>query len=232
VLTDVPIGTWTSALILDVFPGKASRRAADNLIGAGLLATVPTIITGLSELADVTRKEDRRLGAAHAIGNAAATTLYAMSWLARRRGRRSRGVILSLLGAAVVSGGAFLGGDLAYRRGVGVSQMAFDEPPHEWSDAYALDGLDDRIPTKVQVGGTDVLLVRRGAQISAIADRCTHRGGPLHEGTLEDDCIRCPWHDSVFRLDDGQVDRGPATAPAPVYDVRVRNGRIQLRARS
>jgi nitrite reductase/ring-hydroxylating ferredoxin subunit len=62
-----------------------------------------------------------------------------------------------------------------------------------------------------------------------LADRCTHRGGPLSEGTIEDDCVTCPWHGSSFSLTDGGVRRGPAVAPQPVYDVRVEADGIDVR---
>jgi len=80
------------------------------------------------------------------------------------------------------------------------------------------------------IAGRDVLLVRQGGAVRALADRCNHRGGPLHRGALEDGCVTCPWHASRFRLEDGSVDRGPATSPQPTYDVRVAGDRIEIRS--
>jgi nitrite reductase/ring-hydroxylating ferredoxin subunit len=74
------------------------------------------------------------------------------------------------------------------------------------------------------------VLVRRNGTIHALADRCGHRGGPLHEGELVGDCIECPWHGSRFRLDDGSVERGPTAYPQPVYEAREHAGRIEVRA--
>ena len=85
-------------------------------------------------------------------------------------------------------------------------------------------------PVKVTVAGVDVLLSRRDGRIGAIANTCTHRGGPLDQGSFEDGCVSCPWHGSVFRLDDGSVVRGPASAPQPAFDVRVTGGQIEVRA--
>ena len=79
--------------------------------------------------------------------------------------------------------------------------------------------------------GVDVLLVRQGGRVYALANRCTHRGGPLHQGRLSDGCVECPWHKSVFRLDDGSVERGPAAYPQRSFDVRVADGEIFVRAR-
>jgi nitrite reductase/ring-hydroxylating ferredoxin subunit len=54
----------------------------------------------------------------------------------------------------------------------------------------------------------------------AMADRCSHRGGPLSEGELQADCVVCPWHGSRFDVRDGHVRRGPASVPQPIYEVR------------
>src|SRR4051794_41875177 len=78
-LTDLPIGSWTSAFILDIIGGKRGRNAADMLIGIGIVTALPTAAAGLSDWSD-TIGEDRRIGTAHAIGNVAALTLYTLSW--------------------------------------------------------------------------------------------------------------------------------------------------------
>ena len=75
-----------------------------------------------------------------------------------------------------------------------------------------------------------ILLAREDGRIFALSDRCSHRGGPLHQGAVEDGCVTCPWHGSTFRLDDGSVVKGPATTPQPVYDVRLRDGKVEVRA--
>jgi nitrite reductase/ring-hydroxylating ferredoxin subunit len=74
-----------------------------------------------------------------------------------------------------------------------------------------------------------VLLTRQDGRVYALADRCSHRGGPLHQGEVADGCVTCPWHGSVFRLEDGSVVRGPAAYPQPALDVRVEAGGILVR---
>jgi phenylpropionate dioxygenase-like ring-hydroxylating dioxygenase large terminal subunit len=78
-------------------------------------------------------------------------------------------------------------------------------------------------------GGVPVLLTRApdGTPV-VLADRCTHRGAPLHEGELRDGCIVCPWHGSEFALG-GSVVRGPATRPQAAYEVQVVDGRVLVR---
>jgi nitrite reductase/ring-hydroxylating ferredoxin subunit/uncharacterized membrane protein len=228
-LTDVPIGAWTSAFVLDLFGGRQARRAADALVGVGVLAAVPTAATGLSDLADVEHSQQRILGTAHALGNVTAVALYGGSFLARRRGRRNLGVRLATLGAAVVTGSGFIGGHLAYRKGVGVDETVFRRRLDDWTPVLEERELAEAEPRRATAGGTDILLYRRGDRVFALADRCSHRGGPLHEGRVDDGKVTCPWHQSTFRLDDGAIVQGPATAPQPCYEVRVRDGAIEVR---
>ena len=115
-LTDIPIGAWTSAFVLDLLGGRRSQEAADRLIGLGVLAALPTAATGASDWSDYLG-EERRIGFLHAMANAAATACYGASYLARRRGSRAKGIGLSLAGAALATGGGYLGGHLAYVRG-------------------------------------------------------------------------------------------------------------------
>jgi nitrite reductase/ring-hydroxylating ferredoxin subunit len=82
----------------------------------------------------------------------------------------------------------------------------------------------------VKVGDDDVLLVRYGSDVAAISNVCSHAGGPLNEGKFDEPgCVSCPWHGSVFRLDDGHVVHGPATGHQPAYEVRSSGGRIAVR---
>lgn len=231
-LTDVTIGAWTSAFVLDALPDERAGWASDALVGLGVLSAVPTVATGLSDLADITDEEERAVGVYHALGNLTAAALYAMSLVARTRGNRSGGKGLAFLGAAVATGAGFLGGHLAYRKGVGVDQTTFEDRPVEWTSVLEDGQLSEGKPKRVRLPGADILLYRRNGEIQALANRCSHRGGPLHKGQIEDGgCVTCPWHLSTFRLGDGSIVRGPATAPQPAYDVRVREGKIEVRAR-
>jgi nitrite reductase/ring-hydroxylating ferredoxin subunit len=71
-------------------------------------------------------------------------------------------------------------------------------------------------------------VVREGREVHVLAERCSHLSGPLSEGELAGGCLTCPWHGSVFRVADGSVARGPATAPQPAFEVREADGAIQV----
>jgi len=224
-LTDLPVGCWTGAVVLDLFGGAAGEGAVQPLVAFGALAAVPAAVSGLSDWADSYGGE-RRVGLVHAAVNVTGLGLFAASLLAGRRARRMR-----LLGLAAVSAGGYLGGHLSYARGLGVDHQVFLERPADWTDALDADRLEEATPTLAEAGGARVMLHRRGTQIYAISDVCPHAGGPLHEGTVDDDlCVTCPWHGSRFRLSDGRAVRGPASAPAGVYQARVRDGRVEVRA--
>ncbi|HKF79990.1 MAG TPA: Rieske 2Fe-2S domain-containing protein [Thermoleophilaceae bacterium] len=226
-LTDVVVGAWTSALLLDLVGGDRGEQAADRLVAAGILAAVPTAAAGLSDWAEL-RGGTRRVGTIHASGNVSALVLHALSWTARRRGQRGRGVVLSALGYGVATFSAWLGGHLSFGKGVGVNQTAFEDAPSGWTPVLDEAQLGEDQLIRALANGVGVLLVRKDARISALADRCSHRGCSLHEGQLNDDTVTCPCHGSTFRLD-GSVVKGPATAPQPRFDVRASEGKVEIR---
>lgn len=227
-LVAVPIGSWVGASWLDLVGGFGGRAAATRLVGLGNLAAVPSALTGASDWVD-TEGAEKRVGLVHATLNYASIGVYVGSWLARRHGNHGRGVALALLGAGVISASGYLGGHLAYAQGVGVDTTAFTQLPQDWADAAAEGDVVEGRAVLGDADGVPVLLVRRAGVVLALADRCTHRGGPLHEGTLEDGCVVCPWHASRFALEGGAVDRGPATRPQPSFQTRVVAGRVQVR---
>jgi nitrite reductase/ring-hydroxylating ferredoxin subunit/uncharacterized membrane protein len=230
-MTDLPIGTWTSAVLLDWLGGRSMEDAADRLIGLGLAFSVPTSITGMTEWADAEPASDevRRVGAVHAAANAGAALLFGASLAARKRGARGAGKLLALAGAGVLSASGHLGGHLAYADGVGVDQTAFEDPPDEWTAAMRESDLPEGQSRYAEVGGVGVMVARYQGEVYALSSRCVHRGGPLDEGELSDGCVTCPRHGSTFRLSDGAIERGPAAYPQPSWEVRVRDGVIELK---
>src|SRR5438067_10712284 len=166
VLTDLPIGFWSSSFALDVFGGKDGERASEILLGLGVLSALPTAAAGLTDWTD-TGGAARRIGLLHAIGNLATMTLFTASLVERRRGHRGRGIALSTLGVAGQSASAYLGGHLSFGKGIGVDNTAFDREPRRWTPVLDAAVLSEGKPMRAETGGADVLLYRDGNKLFA-----------------------------------------------------------------
>ncbi len=231
VLTDVPIGALTAATAFDLFGGDGGGSTADALTVLGLLAVPPTAISGLSDWSD-TVDGDRRLGLVHALANAGSSALYFAALVSRRSGNRGTARVFSTAGLGVLAASGYIGGHLVFARGLGVDHTVFDEAPTDWTRVAREADLEPDAPVLVRASGYGVLLYSHAGTIQAIAARCTHAGGPLDEGEVGDDlCVTCPWHGSRFRLADGSVVRGPATAPQPAFEVQIVDGNVEVRLR-
>jgi nitrite reductase/ring-hydroxylating ferredoxin subunit len=232
-LTTLPLSFWTSATVLDFVPGNA--RASRVLLALGLAGTLPAAAAGFADWSSLHR-EQQRVGLVHAASGAGASALFAASLLARMAGRDGGGRLLALGGLAAVTTGGFLGRHLAFGLGAGASHA---EPVAHltalgWHDLCRVYELPDGRLARRKLGYLTLTVLRQGADVLALADQCAHLGGPLHQGRLTDDgdgpCVTCPWHGSTFRLTDGTVVHGPATARQPAFDTRViEGGMVQVR---
>jgi uncharacterized membrane protein len=144
-LTDLPIGFWTTAFVFDLLPFRGTGKAARTAIGLGTLTALPTLAAGWADFAALPARQ-RRAAVVHGASNEIATALYAFSYLARRRGRTFKGVTLAMLGAGAATFGGYLGGQLVYRLGAGVStgNHALPESGDGFSNGFG--SRDDRRP--------------------------------------------------------------------------------------
>lgn len=231
-LTDVPLGAWTAALIFDVvalLPGsKGLRRSADASLALGAAGAVAAAAAGIADWSD-TQGTPRRVGGVHALLNTLALTLNLVSLSRRLRGRRGSGVLLSMAAYMVASSSAWLGGELVSVLGMGVSHNIWPEPPADFVAVLDQAALPEGRLTRARAGDVPVCLLRRDGQISAITDWCPHLGGSLADGTLEGGAVTCPWHGSRFELESGAVLRGPATMAARRFEVRLREGKVEVK---
>ena len=232
-LIDLPLGSWTLAAILDALEIAGLRRDrgfAETAIKIGLVGAVGAAVAGATDWSE-TDGRAKRIGLAHGVMNLTATGLYALSLLVRGRSR-SKGIALSMTAFGVAISSAFLGGHLSYGEQIGVDHTATADQGTPKKYVAALDAKDlaENKPAKVTADGVAVVLVKQGDEIYALRETCTHLGGPLSEGKIEGDSIRCPWHGSRFCLKDGRVLDGPAVFPERVFDVRVRGKKIEVRA--
>lgn len=233
-LIDLPLGAWTLAAILDAMELAGMRRhgsGADVAIRIGLVGAFGAAIAGMTDWSE-TDGRAKRIGLTHGVMNLTATGLYVLSSLLRRRAR-SKAITISMIAYGVAMSSAFLGGHLTYGEQIGVDHTATadQDKPETYVAVLDVGEVEENKPAKAFADGVAIVLVKQGDVIHALRDTCTHLGGPLSEGTVEGDSIRCPWHGSRFCLEDGRVLDGPAVFPERPFDVRVRDGRIEVRAR-
>ncbi len=233
VLTDVPLGAWTAALALDAMESISGRRelgaGADAAIAVGLVGAAGAAVTGLTDWSE-TDGRARKVGLLHGLLNVGATVLYTTSLVLRRKQKRTAGVGFAMLGYAVSSASAYLGGHLVFSEQIGVNHAAAQEMPKEFVPVLSDAELREGELKRADAGGVPVLLVRCEGDVCALAHTCAHLGGPLSEGKLEGDVVQCPWHGSRFNVRDGSVVDGPATFPQPRFETRVREGQIEVRS--
>ena len=232
-ITDVPVGSWTAAAVLDLLEAGGHDEyaaGADAAVAVGLAGAVGSAITGLTDWSD-TQGKPQRVGALHGLLNFTATALYTGSYIARKSNSRGLGRALGFAGFGVVLASAYLGGAISYRQRIGVdhSPDADEALPQDFKPALPESELVQGQPQKATIDGTDIFLLKRGDQIFALANTCSHMGGPLNEGKIEGDTVICPWHGSRFCLKTGEVLDGPAVHPEPVLEVRVQNGQVLVR---
>ena len=99
------------------------------------------------------------------------------------------------------------------------------------TQGIALDELPDGGMLVGHAGDEQILLVRRGREVFAVGAQCTHYQGPLAEGLLVGDTVRCPWHHACFDLRTGEALRAPALSPIACWNVEQRDGKIAVRER-
>ncbi|MFG3280457.1 Rieske 2Fe-2S domain-containing protein [Streptomyces sp. NPDC048111] len=220
VLVQVPIGSWSSAAVLDLVPGAG--RQARLLVGLGVVSAVPAAWAGWVDWAEQPERQ-LRTGVVHALSNGVAIGLYTGSWVVRGRGRPVLGRVLGFAGLTAASVGGMIGGHLAFRQAVGSNKT---EPVDHlvapgWHALGSATEFAEGSPERRMLGEVALLVVRGADGFHVLVDRCSHMAGPLSEGTVADGCVECPWHGSVFRLADGENVGGPATAPQPVFETRL-----------
>lgn len=232
IFTDIPLGAWTAAVAFDFLEATGGRRrfgtVADAAVTVGLLGATGAAITGLTDFQDVDPPASR-IGLVHGLLNIAGASLFLTSLIQRRKHARAAGRRFALAGYVVALSSAFLGGALVYDEGIGVDHTLGQSFPEDFTAVLAQSELSDGEMKRAEYRGVPILLARRGERIFALAETCTHLGGPLSEGKLTGDTVQCPWHGSRFSLHNGRVLDGPAVHPQPCLEARVRDGQIEVR---
>ncbi|MFL5874781.1 MAG: Rieske 2Fe-2S domain-containing protein [Solirubrobacteraceae bacterium] len=232
-LTDVPVGALTAAIALDgaalATGSRAVERKADGALAISVAVALAAAATGLSDWRYM-RGDTRRLAAAHGLLNVVGVAFNATSLGLRLAGRRRAGQVSSALGFLVAGTAAHFGGELSFGMGVRVNQAQPGAGPTEFTPVLDESQLDGTSMHRVDAAGEAVLVTRStSGEICAIANTCSHFGGPLAEGEREGDVVVCPWHGSRFDVRTGDVAGGPAVFPQPRFEARARDGKVEIR---
>jgi nitrite reductase/ring-hydroxylating ferredoxin subunit/uncharacterized membrane protein len=236
-ITDVPIAAWLLAVIFDIIwlvsPSTSgwAPRGAEVAVIVGVVAALGAVATGMADWSDSYGPE-RTVGLYHGALNLLALVLYIVSAILRlgvSTGESTAAAILGFVGIISVIVAAYLGGDMVYGKGTGVNHTAWEQAGEGFEAVQPVDDMPENALRRVTVAGVPVVLLKLGEKYYAISATCSHAGGPLDEGELQGDVVQCPWHGSRFKMRDGKPVTGPATMSQPRYDVRVRNGMVELK---
>jgi nitrite reductase/ring-hydroxylating ferredoxin subunit/uncharacterized membrane protein len=222
-LTDAPIGLLLAGLVFDFLD---MRAAADIAIGLGLVSMLVAAFAGLADYTD-TDDRARWVATVHATLMSFAIVVLLVSVVMRLgapTGDRSIAIALAVIGFAIVSAGAWVGGEVVYALGNMVNRHAWRFGTSARWTKLDVEEIPEGTPTKAKAGPQTLVLVRQGETIHALHDQCAHAGGPLSAGKIVDDCIECPWHFSRYELSTGRRKRGPTTFDQPAYEVRAADG--------
>jgi nitrite reductase/ring-hydroxylating ferredoxin subunit/uncharacterized membrane protein len=232
-LTDVPVGAFTTALVFDALETTTGHRSygrgADAAVAMGLIAATGAAAAGLTDYQHMQKGAPHRVGLVHGVLNVTATGLYVASWIARRRHHRASGMQLGVAGFGFLLLSAYLGGQMVYDHRVGIKRVAGAKEPEKFTAVLPVGELKEGQLKRVEADGLPILLVRRGENVYALAEVCTHLGGPLSEGWLIEDSVVCPWHQSRYQLTDGKPLDGPTTYQQACFETRIRAGQIEVR---
>jgi nitrite reductase/ring-hydroxylating ferredoxin subunit/uncharacterized membrane protein len=235
VLVDVVVGGSTVAVFLDllrvVFGIDGLETATTWTLGLATLAGVGSILTGLTDYKDTSPDSSTRdVTILHGLINVVGNAGFGASTAQRVSGNHDVAFWILLVAYGFISVGSYIGGHVVYKFGYSVNTNAFSKGRRakDFTPILPLAELPEATPTKATLGSTALLVVRRGDVVHALKDTCSHANGPLSEGTLRDDTIECPWHGSVFRLDDGRVVHGPATSRQVAYRARINAGQVEV----
>jgi nitrite reductase/ring-hydroxylating ferredoxin subunit/uncharacterized membrane protein len=224
-ITDVPIGAYVVALVLDI---SGQRDAATAAIGVGIVFMLLAALAGYADYIDLEGKA-QRFGTVHSSLMLVALVFYVVSFVMRMGAVPSSAEVwLSVIGFVIVITAAYVGGELVYNLGTQVDRHAWRGGTTKWTALDVTDIPPDK-PIKAKAGAQTLVVVRRGKSLDALHDVCAHQGCSLSEGKIVDEAIECQCHGSRYRLRDGLVVRGPAVFDQPHFEVREAEGKLEVR---
>lgn len=246
-LTDVVVGAYTVAAVLDVLylmdGDETLFRANALVLIVALIFALGSMLSGLTDWNE-THGNERRLGIVHGVLMTVISVGYVLALKMRldimyapgaQELAREPAIYIGLAMWVLLAVAAHLGGEMTYGFGTGVGRHAWATISDKWQALpVPAASLEDRKPVRANMkNGFAVMVVRMDGEIQAMAAVCTHAGGPLDKGKFvggDRRDIECPWHFSVFSVRSGAALHGPATIDEPTFETRVAaDGNVEVR---
>ena len=253
-LVHFPIGFLVLSFLLDlvslVFPEVPGLlRGSFYAMLLGIIVALLAAVPGIVDYSDIRRDHPGKATASrHMTLNLMVVVIYAINLWIRASVLNDRKIsllplLLSVIGIGLLSVSGYLGGHLVYDEGIAVGRHKRRTPtPQETirlSTGHATKDGETTfvpIPEAEQLGNGETLRVeidklvmtiaRIDNQLYAFQEFCTHRFGPLSEGSLHGFNVQCPWHNSCFDVRTGKVTNGPAKVDLKTFKIEKRDGKV------
>ena len=241
-LVGFPVAYLFGSACLDAFGRATGQRrwfqTASHMnalgLGTALVAAVPGLIDYV--FAVPPNSSGKKRATDHLFANLSALALFALARAGRRRDDEPRpwSIAVEFAGTGLMTVAGWLGGTLVYRNQIAVDHRYANAgrygvevlPGKRDVDAGSAGDLEVDQMKLLRVGDRRIVLARTEKGYVAFDDRCTHKGGPLSDGSLACGIVQCPWHGSQFDVTTGKVKQGPAGESITTYDVEERDGRV------
>ncbi len=255
-LVHFPIGLFVLSFVLDLtslaFPSVPNLvRDSFYAMLVGIITALFAAVPGFVDYTDIRSDHPaKRTATAHMTLNLVVVALYGINLGVRSSMLADSKIpllplILSLVGTALLSASGYLGGRLVYDDGIGVGRHKRRSPTpedtlhfsmahfaqNEQSDVVFIpvpeaERLQDKETLRVKIDGQVIAIAKIDNHFYALQEFCTHRFGPLSEGSFEGFNVQCPWHNSCFDVRTGKVTNGPAKVDLKTFKVEIRDGKI------
>jgi aspartate/methionine/tyrosine aminotransferase/uncharacterized membrane protein/nitrite reductase/ring-hydroxylating ferredoxin subunit len=226
------VAWWTGNMDI-AYTGRHLTLAG---VAMGLVAAIPGAIDYFASVPPQSSAKDR--ATKHALANVSAIVLFAISYMLRQDGEATPATLAAeFVGVVLLSMGGYMGGTLVNRNQIGVDHRYADAGKWQETTVERTSGpvviadADDLTVDQmklVHVSGSRIALGRTDEGYAAFDDRCTHKGGPLADGTLICGTVQCPWHGSQFDVKSGKVKCGPAKKAIGTHTLEESNGQVRL----
>ncbi len=249
-LVHLPIGLFLLSFIFDVAskltdsPPRATGfvMPAYYAMSAGVFFALVAAVPGFADYTSIRRDHPARPTATwHMLLNLAVVALYIANLTVRKQTHdpfetKVGGLpfTLSIIAILLLSASGYLGGKMVYDDGIGVGRHRRKKgrTPRETivtDGTISESALGEGDSLRLEINGLIVTVAKVDGKIYACQEFCTHRFGPLSEGSFDGLSVRCPWHGSCFDMRTGKVVEGPAKTEIRAFEVEVRDGQVRIR---